>query len=202
MARVRDDERTGVPNPASEGVGPLLQRDYWAVLKDCALRPSELATLLAERFCEFPPEELVEFTRTAPGNAPLQVGDDLAIDIRGAGSCAVRVIHRDSNSITLLTGNRHPEAGRITFGAYRNDDGDVIFHIRSRARASSAVRYAEYVALGEAMQTNTWADFINRLATAVCGGVRGEIQSDTVEVEPDETDGPGVAQPTFLARGD
>lgn len=188
--------------PATEGRGPLLQRDYWAVLEGCALRPSELIDLVAERFCDFPPEEQVVFEREPGSSGPLQVGDEMAIDIRGAGECAVRVIHRDRNSITLMTARRHPEAGRITFGAYRNDEGGVVFHIRSRARASSALRYAEFLALGDAMQATTWVDFINRLAATAARGVRGDIHADTVEVDPDENDGPDSAMPTYLARGD
>ena len=195
----RQDEEL---QPATEGKGPLLQRDYWAVLEGCTLRPSEVLDLVAARFCEFPPEELVVFEREPGASGPLDVGDKMAIDIRAAGECAVRVIHRDRNSLTLMTARDHPEAGRITFGAYRNDAGDVVFHIRSRARASSALRYAEFLALGDAMQATTWVDFINNLAATAARGVRGEIHADTIEVEPDESDDLDAAMPTYIASGD
>lgn len=191
-------------SPASAGKGPLLQRDYWAVFEDSPLRPRALIDAVAERFCEFPPEELVHFEPAAPGVASgcLLVGEDLAIRIRGAGECGVRVVHRDDNSFTLLTLEGHPEAGRITFGAYPNDEGDVVFHIRSRARASSSLRYVEFLALGDAMQTNTWADFINNVAATI-GCEPEEIHADTIEVEESEADTiEKHDQPTFLARGD
>ena len=120
-----------------------------------------------------------------------------------AGDCRVRVIHRDRNSLTLGTLEGHPEAGRITFGAYRNDRGDVIFHIRSRARASSDLRYAGFVALGEPMQTTTWTDFIDRLAHIAGDGVIGAIHADTSEVTDDEAEDPAaICAPTFAARGE
>ena len=202
MASDATRELTGELNPASEGKGPLLQRDYWAVLDDCPFRPRELIAHVAGNFCDFPPPELVLFAMPAPG-AVLHPGDQLKIDIRGAGRCAVRVVHRDANSFTLLTLKEHPEAGRITFGAYPSAEGDVIFHIRSRARASSSLRYAEFVALGDAMQISTWTEFINRLAAATGSRIRGEIHVESEEVEGTDADSfARLHEPTYLARGD
>ena len=110
------------------------------------------------------------------------MGDELDIDIRLAGSCAVRVVHRDANSLTLGTLEGHPEAGRITFGAYRNDRGDVVFHIRSRARSSGLTKYLEFLAGGDPMQTNTWVDFINAVAMTVGSGI-----DDGIRVEQNQT---------------
>ncbi len=185
---------------AKDGSGPLLQRDYWAVIEESTLSPQQLADLLARDFCSFAPEELVRFERDETEG--LRVGEEIDVNIRMAGSCRVRVLHRDSNSITLGTLEGHPEAGRITFGAYRNRSDDVVFHIRSRARASSARIYAGYLAAGEPMQTNTWTDFIDRLAHTVGGGVKGVIHVETEEID-DDVEGPGAeCTPTFAAVGD
>ena len=129
---------------------------------------NELQGLGAEwaRFAEFVPAELAAFRRLA-GEGPLTVGDVLDVHIRAAGTYRVRVTHRDENSFTLTTLPGHPEAGRITFGAYPNERGDVIFHIRSRARSGSVGHYLGFVAMGEAMQTETWAEFVNRVALTV-----------------------------------
>ena len=192
---------TSVPlQPAPEGHGPLLQRDYWAVVAGCRLRPSEIADLLVERFAEFPPAELVTFSRTDGREAPLAVGDLLDVAIALAGACRVQVVHRDANSVTLATLAGHPEAGRITFGAYRNAVGDVVFHIRSRARSRSRTCLIGFLAAGEAMQTNTWTDFVNHVAAAVGQGVVGVIRVETAEVA--ETPEDLEAVPTFLAAGD
>jgi Domain of unknown function (DUF1990) len=187
---------------AAEGAGPLLQRDYWAVIEHCGCSPSELMALVASRFAEFAPEELVVFEREDGGDTPLEVGDALRVRIRGAGTFRVRIIHRDPQSLTLATLPGHPEAGRITFGAYRNEPGDVIFHIRSRARSCSRVMYLGFRTGGEAMQTNTWTDFVNTVALTVGEGIIGFLHAETSVMEEAHESADDVRGPTFLARGD
>jgi hypothetical protein len=186
------------------GTGPLLQRDYWAVIQDCQLRPLELMDLVSRRFPEFAPEELCIFKRVdeARQGEPLELNDELTVRIRGAGTFGVRVIHKSAQSLTLGTLPGHPEAGRITFGAYPNARGDVIFHIRSRARSGSTFHYWGFVTAGEAMQTNTWTEFVLRAAVTAGKGVIGAIHADTTELE-DEPEGGDVEHgPTFIASGD
>ena len=184
--------------PATEGAGPLLQRDYWAVLGDCPFSPSQLMAHVKQRFCELPPTALVEFV-AADG---VCANAEIDITIKPAQHCRVRVIHEDEQSITLGTLAGHPEAGRITFGAYRNPAGDLIFHIRSRARSSSTSRLIGFLAIGDAMQTNTWTDFINNTAAAVGAHVTDAIRTDTREVEELPEDDHPLHSPTFLAVGD
>ena len=187
---------------ARDGKGPLLQRDYWAVIRESRLSPREGAAVVAKEFGTFAPEELVRFEREEDVDGPLEVGEELKVAIRMAGLCRVRVLHRDSNSITLGTVRGHPESGRITFGAYRNPAGDVVFHIRSRARSSTSVRWAGFMAAGEPMQTNTWTDFIDRLAHTVGEGVVGAIHAETMEIEDEPNDPVSMCSPTFRAVGD
>ncbi len=184
--------------PATRGSGPLLQRDYWAVLGGCALKPSAVMTYVKSHFCELPPAALVSFL--AP--AGLEKNAELDIRIKPAQSCRVRVLHEDPQSITLGTLKGHPEAGRITFGAYRNAAGDLIFHIRSRARSASASTRVGFLAIGDAMQTNTWTDFINNTAAAVGASIRDAIRAETTEVEELPEDDHPLVSPTFLAVGD
>ena len=61
--------------PATDGAGPLLQRDYWAVLAGSAVSPSELMTHVKSHFCALPPAALVSFT------APEGVTLDAVLDI-------------------------------------------------------------------------------------------------------------------------
>jgi hypothetical protein len=188
---------------AVEGAGPLLQRDYWALIEGCTCSPSELMELVASRFAELAPEALAVFSREdGRDDTPLERGDELRVKIRGAGTFHVRIIHRDAQSLTMATLPGHPEAGRITFGAYRNARGDVIFHIRSRARSGSRVKYLGFRTGGEAMQTNTWTDFVNTVALTVGEGVIGFIHAETTVMEQEHESADDVRGPTFLARGD
>lgn len=189
--------------PATEGVGPLIQRDYWAVVEGCERGPREVASELARSFATFPPADVAVFRRLdGPGgsDAPLAVGDELAVSIRMAGQFRVRVVHRDDNSLTLGTLHGHPEAGRITFGAYRNRRGDVVVHIRSRARSGSHVHRVGFLGLGDPMQLYCWTDFLNAVAARFGRGVVGTIAAETKTID-DEPDG-CERRPTFIAEGD
>ncbi len=149
-------------------------------------------------FCELPPSSLVRFD--APDGVRLDA--DLDIRIAPAQACRVRVLHEDAQSITFGTLAGHPEAGRITFGSYRNGAGDVIFHIRSRARSSSASSRVGFLAIGDAMQTNTWTDFINNTAAALGVRIPDAIRAETTEVDEEPEDDDPLHAPTFLAVGD
>lgn len=184
--------------PASHGAGPLLQRDYWAVFGGCPLTPSGVMARVRAQFCSLAPASLVSFE--APDG--LACGATLTIVIKPDLACAVRVVHDTAQSVTLATLQGHPEAGRITFGAYRNADGDVIFHIRSRARSSSTLRRIGFLILGDAMQTNTWTDFIRNTAADVGARIDGVIHADTQQVDDLPEDDEPLVAPTFIAVGD
>jgi Domain of unknown function (DUF1990) len=188
-------DANGGLSPVGEGVGPLLQRDYWARLRGARLGPVEVADAVRRHFGQFAPVQLAEFR----AGRELRVGDELDIHIAGAGDCHVRVVHSDRQSVTLATVRGHPEAGRITFGAYPDEDGEVIFHIRSRARSDSALRRLGFVVAGEAMQTNTWTDFLSRVAALCEAEVEGGIRAETKAIDED-ADG-ALDSPTFCARG-
>ena len=192
--------------PPSTGAGPLIQRDYWAVIQGCRSRPSEVIRFVATRFPDLPPADVVVFERDADGGpaGTLEVGDELDIRIRMAGEARVRVVHTCACSLTLATLKGHPEAGRITFGAYRNADGDVVFHIRSRAASGSLFHRLGFLVGGDPMQTTTWTDFVNNVAVTCGQGVAGEVHAETRVVAQDEAE-PGdeaLDCPTFTAEGD
>jgi len=185
---------------AREGRGPLLERDYYARLRGSDLSPSQVMELVHRNFVSLAPDGLAAFHTAAKDGIGIGVGDELDIRIFGAGDCRVRVVHTDAQSITLGTLEGHPEAGRITFGCYRDDEGELLFHIRSRARSESLLRLFGFVVAGEAMQTNTWTDFISRTGAMVGGSVRAvHAAMRTVDDEREED---VIDRPTFLARGD
>lgn len=186
---------------ARAGVGPLLQRDYWALIDGCRLRPSEVVDFVARRFPELAPDELAQFSREPGTEAVPRLGEELSVRIAGAGTFRVRLVHRDLQSFTFGTLTGHPEAGRITFGAYRNPYGDVIFHIRSIARSSSRTRLLGFRLAGEPMQTTTWTDFVDRVALATGTGVIGFVHAETRRLDDDACED-DACEPTYLARGE
>jgi len=188
---------------AARGVGLLLQRDYWAVIAGCRVSPSALLDELAGHFAAFAPPDVVTFRRADGSARPLEGGDVLEVRIRGAGTFGVCVASRTAQTLTLATLAGHPEAGRITFGAYRNDYGDVIFHIRSRARSSTRARYLGFLLMGEAMQTATWVDFVASVAFTFGEGVIGYLHVETSRIRGRRADelAASALSPTFIAEG-
>lgn len=184
---------------ADEGSGPLLQRDYWAVIRGCRLGPAEVMGVVVEKFKHLAPKDLVRFS--GPEDRPLEVGDEMEVNLRMGPRVGVRVVDICDGSLTIATLAGHVEAGKITFGAYRNGRGDVIFHIRSRARSKSALHRVGFLAAGDAMQTNTWTDFVTTVAHSVGDGIVGDIVAETNTVDQTEVDSQ-ESSPTFTARTD
>lgn len=185
---------------AAAGTGPLLQRDYWAVIRNCRVRPSEVVEVVRERFVDFAPKELAHFRLADDSSDTINEGSVMDVKIRMVPEARVVVIHLDEHSLTIATLRGHPEAGKITFAAYPNRRGDVIFHIRSRARASSAANLAGFRIGGDPMQANTWTDFVDRVAHSVGDGVIRHIHAEKWKVKHEKVDADPSA-PVLIARG-
>lgn len=191
---------------ASDGAGPLLQRDYWATIDNTACTPEEVVQKVLKDFPEFSPSHLADFatdnttTRTEATTKPLELGDEMDIQIKLTGLSQVRIVHIDERSMTMRTLKGHPEAGRITFGAYYDAEDHLIFRIRSRARASSSFKYVGYELFGKGMQTEVWITFIQRVAEACGGTIAGEVQVSESEVSATVADTGELDTPTFVAK--
>jgi hypothetical protein len=187
---------------ASAGIGPLYQRDYWATILDVDVSPEEVMKRVRTEFPEFAPPETAYFKRCVDGCEPLVVGDELDINISRIADCRVRVAHVDRLSLTLRTLDGHPEAGRITFSAEKDDSGNLVFRIRSRARSHGLLRYLGFLLIGRTMQGRTWIRFIKRLAKALGGRIENDyVFRKTVPVEDRKADEQEISAPTYAPRG-
>jgi hypothetical protein len=198
MNRVETRSMAGEATCATDGRGPLLERDYLAVIGGASCEPEDAARLIRGQFEQFAPPETARFERT-DGHACLEVGDELAIRVALRGECRVRVIHCDARGLTLRTLRGHPEAGRITFGADRDGDGRLTVRIRSRTRASCWSNYLGFLLLGKQLQSRCWIRFLDRVAETCGGRVHGRVRVNTRRVEPEPGDGPDRDEPTFRA---
>lgn len=201
MGRTQEDTRTANPLAATGGVGPLLERDYSAILEGASCSPEDVGEKLRTRFERYAPAETAVFSRGGGKAGPLEVGDELAIRIALLGRCGVRVVHAGPCTLTFRTLEGHPEAGRITFGAESQPGGRIALHIRSRTRASGVVSYAGYLLMGKQMQSRCWIRFLDRLA-ADCGGrIVEKIRVRTRKVDEELGDGPDSDEPVFTCAG-
>jgi hypothetical protein len=185
---------------ATEGSGPLLQRDYWGVIEGASCGPEGLARIVRATFERHAPPETALFHRAEGSEGPLCAGEELRVHITLLGPCRVRVVDHTPRSVTLRTLKGHPEAGRITFGSYRDEGGRLVFRIRSRTRAASRLKYAGFWLMGKQLQARCWISFIDSVARQCGGKIAGRIHVRTNPVEPQPGDGPGDDSPTFACR--
>jgi len=182
---------------AATGSGPLLQRDYFGVIEGSQWTPEKLAEEVRTHFVDFAPKETAAFECPGREGKALKVDDELKIHISGIFPCKVRVVHCDDRSLTLRTLDGHPEAGRITFGAGRDEQGRLTFRIRSRARAGGLLHYIGFLLLGRTMQGRCWIRFIGRAAEAGGGRLVGPVHVRTERVEEEPADCGKPDMPTF-----
>ncbi|MEW4567604.1 DUF1990 family protein [Tautonia sp. JC769] len=177
---------------ASQGYGPLLKREYVAVIDGSDCTPEAVADRIRNEFTTFAPRETARFECKSRGKGePLELGDVLDIRLSLVGSCRVKVVHLDDRSITLRTMDGHPELGRITFVSDRDDRGRVRFGIVSRTRANGLANFTGFLLMGKQMQSRCWINFIGNLAEACGGRVLDAVKVRTVAVEETPADRPG-----------
>ena len=179
---------------AARGHGPLWQRDYRARIRGSRLSPEEIIHLARRDFPALSPKELADFSKA--GSTPLAVGEDMKVVIQGYGECGVRCVHIAPRSFTLRTLEGHFEAGRITFGAHE-ENGDLVFRIRSRARSVDRLRHAGYKLIGQKLQEQVWTTFIERVIEKTGGELKGDITVETQEVKATLADMGELDIPTF-----
>jgi hypothetical protein len=179
---------------ATDGAGPLLQRDYWAKIAGSRFSPEEIIVLLSQQFPRFAPEAIATFAFVQV--PPLKVGDEMHIHIRGYGDCHVRVLLMQPRSITLITLEDHYEAGRITFGAWQ-EGNEIVFKIRSRARVRSRPHVVPFLSGGHVFQKQMWVHFVQNVAQECNAELEVDVHEETEEVRADLADLGETIAPTF-----
>lgn len=190
LTQARPDDRGTVF--ASQGFGPLLEREYMAVIDGATCSPEELGDRIRREFVSFAPSETARFVCEArQDNEPLQRGDVLEIALSLVGDCRVMVVHLDERSLTLRTMDGHPELGRITFASGRDEQGRLTFRIQSRTRANGMANFAGFLLMGKQMQSRCWINFIGNVAEACGGSVLDAVKVRTAPVKEQDADRPG-----------
>ncbi len=186
---------------ANEGVGPLMQRDYVAIIEEPLLTPEQAMQNLLENFVSLSPAHLARFNRPSMASGCLQLDEGLEVAIIGNPLTAVRVCAIEERRLTLRTLRGHIEAGRITFGADCDPAGRLVLRIRSRARIHDPFRLVGYLLLGKHVQYRIWAIFLERWAAAAGGRRIGPILEETDCVQESLADLGRREAPTLPTTG-
>lgn len=185
---------------ATDGAGPLWQRDYFAAIEGTDYAPEDVLKLLLTRFPNFSPDIAAKFIRRGDPDHPLQLGEEMDIELKGYGPCAVRVVRIEPRSLTLRTIAGHLEAGRITFGTYHDEQSRLVFHIRSRSTINGFFHYLGYRLVGMQIQERIWVTFVERVAEAVGGRIVDKVQVETHKTQETASDRGEAQTPTFIAK--
>jgi hypothetical protein len=91
----------------------------------------------------------------------------------GPISTGVMVLYSGDNSFTLITPEGHPEAGWVTFSAYK-DGQDTILQVDVLARSSDPLYELAFRLAGSRVQDRIWTYVLTSLAEHL--NTQGELQ--------------------------
>jgi hypothetical protein len=155
-----------------QGFGQLWHKTYRIRLENQQLTPAETIQIWKQNLPKFKPAE----KRFYPSPAGIQPGEIILINARTEGgpiSTGVMVLYSGKNSFTLITLQGHPEAGWVTFSAYK-DDLDTVLQVDVLARSSDPLYELAFRLVGTKAQDRIWTHVLTSLAEHF--NTQGEMQ--------------------------
>ena len=171
--------------PADSGSGPFLERRYCVDIARPRLSARQLMHAVQCHLPDFSPDLLAEFEKTAGAPDCLRPDDEFTIKILAPWNGRVCVTDVTADSFELTTLQGHPEAGRIRFSAFQDEQrpGVVRFEIHSRARSRDGLVAFVYdkLGVGKRVQEQTWRLFCERVAQRSGGEMLGPVSIETMK---------------------
>jgi len=155
-----------------QGFGQLWHKTYRIRLENQQLTPAEAIQIWKQNLPKFKPDE----KRFYLSPAGIKPGEIILINARTQGgpiSTGVMVLYSGENSFTLITPQGHPEAGWVTFSAYK-DDLNTVLQVDVLARSSDPLYELAFRLVGTRVQDRIWTHVLTSLAGHL--NTRGEIQ--------------------------
>ncbi len=153
------------------GFGQLWQKVFRLPINNPRITPEAVIVALEENFPAFQPS----FNAFFPSRDGIQPGAIVLIDSSTPGgpvSTGVVVLYADERSFTFMTPQGHPEAGFVSFSAFRAGDR-TIAQIHGLARANDPAYETAFRAVGSKIQRGIWTHVLRSLAAHL--GVADEI---------------------------
>lgn len=176
------------PQTRDDGCGPIVARTHSVTIRDAQLSAAELMAEFRRAPNRFVPWHIAGFFSNGEPATELAPGDQLVVELPGPWNGPVRVDSATDTELMLITLPGHMEAGHIRFRTSTTADGDIVFEIRSWARAGDELFRRLYlgVRLAHEAQTAMWAHTCDR-AVAVSGGRRRSPISSSTETLRDSS---------------
>jgi hypothetical protein len=173
---------------AEDGCGPLFHRRFWVRIADTDADAGRLMGQVCRNFKRFVPAEVVDIRGGELRDHGLDVGDEFLVEMPGPWNGPVRVVHRDEESLHLVTLRGHLEAGQVHFRAHRDDDL-LVFEIELWARAAGRLVHLLYshLRLAKEVQLNMWVRFCQSAVAALGGRLVDGVHIATRRLGPSDT---------------
>lgn len=148
-----------------QGFGQLWEKTYKLHLIDVKLSPEQIIEIMKTNFPGFQPSQ----NRFYPSEKGIKPGEIILINASTPGgqiATGVLVLYADEHSFTFITPQGHPEAGWVTFTAFR-ENGSTMMQIQGLARASDPVYEVAFRLAGSSLQQQIWTHVLESLAKHV-----------------------------------
>ena len=168
-----------------EGHGPLFHRGYRTRIRDAALAPEKIMSVLQANPNRVAPTKFARFQKLHGSQGGMRVGDEYVVRMPGPWDGPVRVIEAAPCSFRLATLNGHLEAGQIEFRVRTTDPGQMTFEIESWARSGGRVSNLLYHKLrfAKEVQAHMWISFLEGVVSLSGGRMTGGIDIETQQID-------------------
>jgi len=164
-----------------QGFGQMWQKTYRVRLSGLTVAPTEIIRTWKENFPKYWPETST-FYAPLTGIAPGEVGlISIAGPARMTLSTGVMVIYADELSFTFMNPEGHIFAGWITFSSYE-EQGSPVAQVQLLIRANDPLWEVSFRLFASRKEDEMWHATLQNVAEEF--GVRGQVQQDTILVDP------------------
>ncbi|MGC8603655.1 MAG: hypothetical protein ACP5VS_08215, partial [Desulfomonilaceae bacterium] len=153
------------------GFGQLWEKTYRLHIDDPSICPEQILDDLKKNFPSFQPP----FNHFYPSSGGIKPGEIVLIDSITPGgpvSTGVMILYADELSFTFCTPQGHPEAGWVTFSAFKSD-GKTTVQIYGLTRSNDPIFETAFRLVGSKIQIKIWTHVLTSLAAYL--GVPPEI---------------------------
>lgn len=170
---------------SESGYGPLFHRRYRTRIREAALGPEEIMSVLKADLNRAAPTTFARFQKVHGNRRIMRIGDEYVVRMPGPWDGPVRVIETAPCTFRLATLTGHLEAGQIEFRAGPAERGQVAFEIESWARSSGRVSNLLYHRLrfAKEIQAHMWISFLEGVVSLSGGRMTGGIEMKTRRIE-------------------
>ena len=166
---------------ADKGCGPLFHRRYRTRIREAAIGPEEVMSVVQANPNRAAPTTFARFQKVHGDRRIMRIGDEYVVRMPGPWDGPVRVIDAAPCSFRFATLDGHLEAGQIEFRVEGSERGQLAFEIESWARSSNRLTNLLYhhLRMSKEVQAHMWVSFLEGVVRLAGGKMTGGVTIST-----------------------